>query len=181
MNFNLCRPVKILLLGAGGTGGYVAPHLYRLMHTLNRPVRINIVDGDLVEAQNLVRQNFCAADLGENKAKVLATRYSEAFGMETLYHLSLIHICHYDHCGVAKPHPPLDVGDHSRGEGAVVKKGKGRTRYSQSYQNVVGHRFVAVEQQIKQKPHRRRSDKVRQVIGRTEKFHSPNAVEGEQG
>ena len=86
MNFSLCRPVKILLLGAGGTGGYVAPHLYRLMHTLNRPVRINIVDGDLVEAQNLVRQNFCAADLGENKAKVLATRYSEAFGMETLYH-----------------------------------------------------------------------------------------------
>ena len=77
MNFSLCRPVKILLLGAGGTGGYVAPHLYRLMHTLNRPVRINIVDGDLVEAQNLVRQNFCAADLGENKAKVLATRYEE--------------------------------------------------------------------------------------------------------
>ena len=71
MNFSLCRPVKILLLGAGGTGGYVAPHLYRLMHTLNRTVRINIVDGDLVEAKNLVRQNFCAADLGENKAKVL--------------------------------------------------------------------------------------------------------------
>ena len=78
-------------------------------------------------------------------------------------------------------HAPLFVGRGSRGEGAVVKKGKGRTRYSQSYQNVAGHRFVAVEQQIKQKPHRRRSDKVRQVIGRTEKFHSPNAVEGEQG
>lgn len=76
MNFSLCRPVKILLLGAGGTGGYVAPHLYRLMHTLNRTVRINIVDGDLVEAKNLVRQNFCAAILAKNKAKVLATRYS---------------------------------------------------------------------------------------------------------
>ena len=34
MNFSLNRPVKILLLGAGGTGGYVAPHLYRLMHAL---------------------------------------------------------------------------------------------------------------------------------------------------
>ena len=33
-----------------------------------------------------MRQNFCAADLGESKAKVLATRYSEAFGIETLYH-----------------------------------------------------------------------------------------------
>ena len=86
MNFSLNRPVKILLLGAGGTGGYVAPHLYRLMHALERPVKINIVDGDVVEEKNLVRQNFCAADLGENKAKVLETRYSEAFGMETYYH-----------------------------------------------------------------------------------------------
>lgn len=86
MKFSMERPVHIILLGAGGTGGYVAPHLYRLMHALDRPVKINIVDGDVVEAKNLVRQNFCAADLGENKAKVLATRYSEAFGMETYYH-----------------------------------------------------------------------------------------------
>ena len=33
----------------------------------------------------LVRQNFTPADLGENKAKVLAERYSFVFGMETEY------------------------------------------------------------------------------------------------
>ena len=39
----------------------------------------------------------------------------------------------------------------SPSEGAV-DKGKEETWYSQSYQNVVGHRFVAVEQQIIKSP-----------------------------
>ena len=42
-------------------------------------------DGDVVEGKNLVRQNFTPADLGENKAQVLAERYSTVFGMETEY------------------------------------------------------------------------------------------------
>jgi hypothetical protein len=73
------------MLGAGGTGGHVAPHLYRLLHTLERPVKIVIADGDVVEHKNLVRQNFISADLGRNKAQALAERYATAFGMETLY------------------------------------------------------------------------------------------------
>ncbi len=52
---------------------------------LDRPVRFIICDGDVVEEKNLVRQNFTPADLGENKAKVLAERYSTVFGMETEY------------------------------------------------------------------------------------------------
>lgn len=32
MKFAKDRPVKIVLLGAGGTGGHVAPHLYRLLN-----------------------------------------------------------------------------------------------------------------------------------------------------
>ena len=85
MKFSLTRPVKIVMLGAGGTGGHIAPHLYRLLYALNRPVRFIICDGDVVEEKNLVRQNFIPADLGENKAKVLAERYSVVFGMETEY------------------------------------------------------------------------------------------------
>lgn len=38
-----------------------------------------------MEQKNLVRQNFIPADLGENKARVLAERYSTVFGMETEY------------------------------------------------------------------------------------------------
>ena len=85
MKFSENRPVKIVMLGAGGTGGHIAPHLYRLLYALDRPVRFIICDGDVVEEKNLVRQNFTPADLGENKAKVLAERYSSVFGMETEY------------------------------------------------------------------------------------------------
>ena len=82
MKFSKTRSVKIVMLGAGGTGGHIAPHLYRLLYALNRPVRFIICDGDIVEQKNLVRQNFIPADLGENKARVLAERYSVVFGMD---------------------------------------------------------------------------------------------------
>jgi len=85
MKFSLIRPVKVVMLGAGGTGGHIAPHLYRLLYALDRPVRFIICDGDIVEEKNLVRQNFTLADLGENKAKVLAERYSSVFGLEAEY------------------------------------------------------------------------------------------------
>lgn len=85
MKFSQTRPVKVIMLGAGGTGGHIAPHLYRLLYTLERPVRFIICDGDVVEEKNLVRQNFTPADLDENKAKALSERYSAVFGMETEY------------------------------------------------------------------------------------------------
>lgn len=36
MKFPMDRPVKIVMLGAGGTGGYVAPYLFRLLHMLDK-------------------------------------------------------------------------------------------------------------------------------------------------
>jgi len=85
VKFALNKPVKIIMLGAGGTGGHVAPHLYRLLHTLERYTRVIVCDGDIVEEKNLVRQNFISTDLGRNKAQVLAERYASAFGLEALY------------------------------------------------------------------------------------------------
>ena len=85
MKFPTDRPVKVVMLGAGGTGGYVAPYVFRLLHMLDRPARFVVCDGDIVEPKNLDRQNFVPADLGENKARVLAERYSSVFGMETEY------------------------------------------------------------------------------------------------
>lgn len=79
------RPVTIVILGAGGTGGYVIPHLYRIAFSSEHPCRIIIADGDVVERKNLIRQNFAECDIGENKAEVMAERYSEVFGIETEY------------------------------------------------------------------------------------------------
>ena len=85
MIFSKTRPVKIVMIGAGGTGGHIAPHLYRLLYALERPVQFIVCDGDIVEEKNLVRQNFTEADLGQNKARVVAERYSNVFGLETSY------------------------------------------------------------------------------------------------
>lgn len=90
MKFPTDRPVKVVMLGAGGTGGYVAPYVFRLLHMLDRPSRFVVCDGDIVEPKNLDRQNFVPADLGENKARVLAERYSTVLGMETEYVPSFI-------------------------------------------------------------------------------------------
>ena len=85
MKYSTDLPVKIIMLGAGGTGGHAAPHLYRLLYSLSRSVRFILVDGDAVEEKNLVRQNFSAYDLGRNKARTIAERYSDAFGIEPEY------------------------------------------------------------------------------------------------
>jgi len=82
------RPQSVLLVGCGGTGGYVAGHLARLIRVLNEGLaryhRVSLVfaDGDVVEPKNLKRQHFVEPDLGLNKAGVLAQRYSSAFGIE---------------------------------------------------------------------------------------------------
>lgn len=85
MKLNRERPVTIVVLGAGGTGGYVIPHLYRIAYASGRKCRVIIADGDIVEEKNLIRQNFAACDIGENKAEAMAARYAEVFGMETEY------------------------------------------------------------------------------------------------
>ena len=60
MRFPTDVPVKLVMLGTGGTGGHAAPHLYRMLHALNRPARFILCDGDLVEAKNLNPTEFCA-------------------------------------------------------------------------------------------------------------------------
>ena len=85
MKLSTSRPVKIVIIGAGGTGGYVIPHLYRIAYASERRCRVIIADGDIVERKTLIRQNFAECDIGENKAEVMASRYSEVFGIETEY------------------------------------------------------------------------------------------------
>lgn len=86
MKYSATAPVKIIVLGAGGTGGYLIPHLYRIAFSdENRDYRIIICDGDIVERKNLIRQNFIEQDIGRSKASVLAERYAGAFGIECEY------------------------------------------------------------------------------------------------
>lgn len=84
-------PSSIVLIGAGGTGSRLMPMLSQLVRTCIRKFNPNawmdklpiyVIDGDVVEEKNLLRQNFIQKDVGKPKASVLAARYSAAFGIE---------------------------------------------------------------------------------------------------
>lgn len=72
----------VMVVGCGGTGGFVAEGLCRL---LPKKFNIALVDPDTVEARNLDRQNFYDEDLGRFKAQSLAERLSRNFNREIFY------------------------------------------------------------------------------------------------
>jgi PRTRC genetic system ThiF family protein len=77
--------LNLYLVGCGGTGSWLAPSLVRMVRLLEedeRSVSLTLIDFDQVEAGNIPRQNFIDADLGLNKAEVLALRYGAAWGVE---------------------------------------------------------------------------------------------------
>lgn len=76
-----------IIVGLGGTGGYVIRDLSRFAYSVLRrdedyDIKIVCVDPDEVEEKNLLRQNFMPNDLGKNKAEIMASRHSRAFGLE---------------------------------------------------------------------------------------------------
>lgn len=75
--------LRIVQVGCGGTGSYIVPSICQYISTspLKNKTEIILIDGDIIEQKNLVRQRFIAQDLGRNKAEVLAERYSSAFGV----------------------------------------------------------------------------------------------------
>ena len=71
----ISAPKTIYVVGCGGNGSHVAPHLARMTKDMQN-VDLIFIDGDTVENKNIVRQHFTESDIGQHKAEVLATRYS---------------------------------------------------------------------------------------------------------
>ena len=87
-------PVHLLVVGTGGTGGYVIQYLCRLLYALQQqetpfPITLTVMDGDVVEAGNLLRQHFLPQDVGRPKATVLAQRFG------AVYHWPVFAVPHY--------------------------------------------------------------------------------------
>jgi PRTRC genetic system ThiF family protein len=82
------KELRLIQVGAGGTGSWLAPQVARLARMVQDEhgarVRVYFVDDDTVQAKNLRRQNFCEPELGQNKAEALARRYSSAYGIEAI-------------------------------------------------------------------------------------------------
>lgn len=80
--------LRIILVGAGGTGSYAALAMARLVFELReqgRAVEFLIIDPDRVESGNIPRSNFCTAEIGRFKARTLAERITLAWGVEVSY------------------------------------------------------------------------------------------------
>ena len=76
-------PNHVVVFGCGGTGSRIVPLVAQFLKTvsyLTNP-EMTLVDFDEVEEKNLLRQNFVKPDVGKNKAEVLASRYSRAYGI----------------------------------------------------------------------------------------------------
>ena len=107
----------VVVVGCGGTGGYVAGHLARLA-TIKK-MGLIFVDGDIVEQKNLERQHFITSDIGKNKAVALAERYNGAFGLNITAHTKYLEDAHaiqnlfYNTASAIfgrNPHPAILIG-----------------------------------------------------------------------
>ncbi len=81
-HFDACT---LWLIGAGGTGSWLAPAVARVarqMKERGQMPTVYFVDPDTVSAANVHRQAFCDGEVSANKAFSLAARYSQAWGVE---------------------------------------------------------------------------------------------------
>ena len=82
--------LKLYLIGCGGNGSWLAPHLVRLTRFLRETrqmkVHLAFVDPDVVEMKNVFRQNFGEAEVGGHKAELLALRYAASWGQSVQVH-----------------------------------------------------------------------------------------------
>lgn len=81
----LTRTVRVVVVGAGGTGSALLPRLMQLhqaMVELGHPggLQVTVYDSDSVSASNIGRQGFFRADIGQNKAAVLVNRLNMCWG-----------------------------------------------------------------------------------------------------
>ena len=78
------NPLKVNLIGAGGTGGQVLTALARMNYALNAlghaGLFVRVYDDDRVDAANLGRQLFTTTELGQYKSVALINRVNRFFG-----------------------------------------------------------------------------------------------------
>ncbi|MCK9172381.1 MAG: ThiF family adenylyltransferase [Desulfuromonas thiophila] len=72
---------KILLIGTGGTGGFVAQGLAKMIAGYRLNLDVALIDPDIVEEKNRFRQNFMPWEVGCSKAEALALRLNQQYGL----------------------------------------------------------------------------------------------------
>lgn len=73
---------RVVVVGCGGTGGFAAEGLCRV---LPADAELVLIDHDRVEERNLGRQNFSPSELGEVKSGALAERLARRYRRAVAY------------------------------------------------------------------------------------------------
>jgi hypothetical protein len=82
VGYRIPTPSRIVIAGCGGTGGWFIPKLVKIVNEcitkflISAPFEILLIDADIVETKNLLRQNFVSSDIDTNKAEVMCNRYA---------------------------------------------------------------------------------------------------------
>jgi PRTRC genetic system ThiF family protein len=84
------RLLKLVLVGCGGTGSWLAGGIARVaweLKRMGRQVEVQFWDFDRVGSQNVPRQCFAPCEIGLFKAETLALRYGAAWGINIAAYL----------------------------------------------------------------------------------------------
>ena len=88
------RPLRVLLVGAGGSGSAVLlqlPFLEQALRAWGQPgLAVTVMDPDTVSEVNVVRQPFSHVDIGSNKAMCLVGRINMFWGFAAQVHLNVL-------------------------------------------------------------------------------------------
>lgn len=137
----LTRAVKVVLVGAGGTGSHVLRRLANMhlaMVELGHPAGLDVLvaDPDTVSKTNVGRQNFWPSDVGQPKAEILVNRCNML--MQTNWKAECARVTERSHF----PHQvDIVIGcvDNRKGRGAILAALK-RGVYKSAYYMDIGNR-----------------------------------------
>jgi molybdopterin/thiamine biosynthesis adenylyltransferase len=79
------KKIVVIQVGCGGTGSWLVPLVSKLLNNIKlrlpetTEVIYKIVDDDVVDRRNILRQNFSEWDIGKGKAMSLISRYCYNF------------------------------------------------------------------------------------------------------
>lgn len=122
----LDRQVEVLVIGAGGTGSQVTQGfgpLHTALLALGHPsgLSVTVMDPSVVREANLARQPFYAADLGQYKATVVATRVMAQYAAQDLTVRAAISDDIQDVVGRFRPDVIFGCVDTRKARAAIAK------------------------------------------------------------
>jgi PRTRC genetic system ThiF family protein len=87
MPYLLRKPIKVAVIGCGGTGSAILgglPHLHQALVARGHPygLQVTAYDGDRISETNCVRQPFSTGEIGLFKSVVLINRLNLFWGLE---------------------------------------------------------------------------------------------------